>query len=122
MILSQVMSLLSVACLKKIVAAIVSSKICTQCKVAEYNGEEPPSHVYLRNYDGSSKDMVSDAALHLYKRLFLGTNKKVTLKDIVADNDNSMRALLQHPDNNPIRKVTIGITGARVAFRPVSSN
>ena len=44
--------------------------------------------------------MESDAALHLYKRLFLGTNKKVVLKAIVVDDDSSMRALLRHPDNN----------------------
>ena len=97
-----------IGCLsKKIVAAIVSSKIYTQCTVAESNGEEPPSHVCPRNYDGSSKGMESDAALHLYKRLLIGTNKKVALKAIVADGDSSMRALLRHPDNNPKGKLPL---------------
>ena len=44
--------------------------------------------------------MESDAALHLYKRIFLDNNKKVVLKAIVADDDSSMRALLRHPHNN----------------------
>ena len=91
-----------IGCLsKKIVATIVSSKICTQCTVAESNGEEPPSQVCPRKYDGSSKGMELDDALHLYKRLFVDTNKEVVLKDIVANYDRLIRALLRHPDNNP---------------------
>ena len=37
---------------KKIVATIVSSKIWTKCSITESNGDEPPIHVFLRNYDG----------------------------------------------------------------------
>ena len=85
----------------------MSSKLCTQCTIAESNGEEPHSHVCPRNYNGSSKGMESDAALHLYKRLLQDNDKKVVLKAIVADDDSSMRALLRHPHNNPKGKLPL---------------
>ena len=53
--------------------------------------------------------MELDAALHLYKRLFVGTNKEVVLKDIVANYDSSIRALLRHPGNNPKGKLPLKI-------------
>ena len=84
-------------------AAIVSSKSFTKCSIARSTGEEPPIHVYLRNYDGSSKGMEVDAALDLYKTLYNSNDKKVVLKTIVVDDDSSMRVLLRHPDNNPNR-------------------
>ena len=86
---------------EKVVAAIVSSKMYTKCSIAESNGEEPPIHIYPRNYDGSSKGMEVDAALHLYKTLYNGNDKNFVSKAIVADDDSSMRVLLRHPDNNP---------------------
>ena len=93
----------------KIVLAIVSSKICTKCSIAESNGEEPPVHVYSRNYYGSSKGMEIDAALHLYKRIFIDNNKKDVLKAIVADDDSSVRVLLMHPSNNPKGKFSLEV-------------
>lgn len=56
--------------LEQIVAAIVSSKRCRVCNLAEENGEEPPDHVCPKNYDSISKVMEVDAAHHLYKRLY----------------------------------------------------
>ena len=54
----------------KSVIAIVSNKFCKNCSIGESAGEEPPDHVYPRNYDTSSKVMEADAALHLYKVFF----------------------------------------------------
>ena len=53
--------------------------------------------------------MESDVALNPYKRLFLGTNKKLTLKAIIADDDSLMRALLRHPANNSKGKFLLKI-------------
>ena len=67
-----------IGCLsKKIVAAIVSSKICAQCSIAGSNGEVPRIHVYPRNYDGSSKGTETDTTLHLYTSLFNDNDKKL---------------------------------------------
>ena len=81
---------------KKIVGAIVSSEMCRVCSSAEKNGEEPSDHVYPKNYDGSSRAIETDAALHLYKELYQKSNKNLYLKAIVADDDTSMRLLLKH--------------------------
>ena len=80
----------------------MSSKIWTKCSITESNGEEP-------NYDGSSKGMEADAALHLYKTLFNDNDKKVVLKVIVVDDDSFMNALLRHPDNNLKGKLSLEI-------------
>ena len=59
---------LMIGCLsKKIVGAIVSSKMCRVCSLAEENGEEPSNHICPKNYEDSSKVMETDSALHLYK-------------------------------------------------------
>ena len=88
---------LMIGCLsKKIVGAIVSSKTCRVCSSAEENDEEPSDHVCQKNYDGSSKAMETDTALHLYKELYQNLNNKLCLKSIVADDDSSMASLLKH--------------------------
>ena len=81
---------------KNIVAATVSSKMCQICSLSEENGEEPPDHVWPNNYDGSSKAMEVDAALHLYKSIYELLNKNLYLKVIVVDDDSLMRVLLKH--------------------------
>ena len=81
---------------KKIVGAIVSSKTCRVCSSAEENDEEPSDHVCQKNYDGSSKAMETDTALHLYKELYQNLNNKLYLKSIVADDDSSTASLLKH--------------------------
>ena len=106
MILFQVMSFIGYLS-KEIVASIVSYKICTQCSIAESNGENPQIHVYPRNYVGSSKRMKADVALHLYKILFNDNDIKVFLKAIVVDYDSSIRALMRHPDNNSKGKLLL---------------
>ena len=60
---------------KKIIAGIISSKICRICSSAGKNDEDLPTHVYSKNYDGSSKAMDVYVALHLCKSLFINTNK-----------------------------------------------
>ena len=40
--------------------------------------------------------MEADANIHLYKNMFYNSNKKLTLKTIVADDDSTTRALLLH--------------------------
>ena len=79
----------------KILAAAVSSKMCTICSKAENIGEEPPDHICPKNYEGSPKAMEADAALHLYKLLYYNSDKQLTLEAIVADDDSTMRALLR---------------------------
>ena len=86
---------------KKIVGAIVSSKMCRVCSSAEENGEEPSDHGCPKNYDDSSKAMETDAALHLCKRLYQNSNRKLNLKAIVADDDFSMRSRLKHKSVYP---------------------
>ena len=72
---------LMIDCLsKKIVGAIVPSKMCRVCSSAEEHGEEPSDHVYPKNYDGSSKAMEADTAVHLYKELYQNSNKSYILK------------------------------------------
>ena len=86
-----------IGCLsKKIIEAIVSSKMCRVCSSVQENDEEPSDDVCPKNYDGSSKAMEVNAALHLYKDLYQNSNKKLYLKAIVADGDYSMRSLLKH--------------------------
>ena len=80
----------------KILTAAVSSKMCIICSNAENIDEEPPDHICPRNYEGSSKAMEADAALHLYENMFYNSNKQLTLKAIVADDGSTMRALLCH--------------------------
>ena len=60
---------------KKMVGAIVSSKMCRACSSAEEHGEEPSDHVCPKNYDATSNAMETDAALHLYKELYPNSNK-----------------------------------------------
>ena len=50
---------------KKIVGDIVFSKMYRICSSAEENSEEPSDYVCPQNYDGSSKAMEVNAALHL---------------------------------------------------------
>ena len=87
---------------KSILVAIVSSKLCRVCSLAESDNEEPPNHCCPKNYDGSSKAMEADAALQLYITLYQHSNKNIVLKAVVTDDDSSMRALLRYKAN--IRK------------------
>ena len=45
--------------------------------------------------------MEADAALQLYISLYQDSNKNIVLKDVVVDDDSSMRALLTHKAINP---------------------
>ena len=91
-----------IGCLSKsIVGTVVSSNMCRVCNSAEENGEEVPDHVCHKNYDGSSKAMEVDAALHLYKELYQSSNQNLYLKTIVADDNSSMRSLLKHRSIHP---------------------
>ena len=93
---------LMIGCIsKKTVETIVSSKVCRVCNLAEENSEEPPDHIYPKNYDGSSNAMEADAALHLYKELYQKSSKNLYLKAIVADDDTSMRSLSKHQSMYP---------------------
>ena len=85
--------------LKKI-TGIVSSKICRQCSKVEVNVEEPPKNVSPRNYYGSSKSMETDVVLLLYIEIFETSSKVLHLKEIIVDDDSSMRALLKRQNNN----------------------
>ena len=76
----------------KILTAAVSSKMCITCSKAESIGEEPPDHICPKNYEGSSKAMEIDAALHLYKSTFYNSNKQLTLKAIVTDDERNASA------------------------------
>ena len=85
---------LMIECLSKhIIAGIVSSKVYRICPMVEENGEELSKHVYPKNYEDSSKSIEADAALHLYKIVYDGSNKNTYMRAILADNDSSMRSL-----------------------------
>lgn len=86
---------------KNIVAAMVFSKMCRICSTTEENGEDPPDHVYPKNYDGSSKETEADETLHLYTTIFDSSNKSLYLKAIKVDDDSSMRVLLKYRKINP---------------------
>ena len=70
------------------------------------NGEKPYEDIYPKNYEDSSKAMETVVVLHLYKILLnssdkmYSSDKTLSLKTIVADDDSTMRALLQHESNN----------------------
>ena len=51
---------------KSILVAIVSSKLCRLCSLAESDNQEPPNYCCSKNYDGTSKAMEADVALQLY--------------------------------------------------------
>ena len=70
--------------------------MCRLCNLAEENSEEPPDHVYPKNYDVSSYAMEVDATLSFYKQLYQSSNQNLYLKTIAADNDSSMSSLLKH--------------------------
>ena len=111
---------LMIGCLsKKIVGAIVSSNMCRVCSLAEENGEEPSDHICPKNYDGSSKAMEADSALHLYKALFQNSKKQLFLKAIVTDDDSSMRSLLKHQKTTK-RKGTRRHASTRLACGPIT--
>ena len=80
----------------KILTTTVSSKICIAFSKAENIGEKSPDHICPKNYEGSSKVMEADAVLHLYKSMFYNSNKQLTLKAIVADDDLVIRSLLRY--------------------------
>ena len=86
---------------KMMLVAIVSSKLCRVCSLAESDNQELPNHCYPKNYDGSSKAMEVDTALQLYISLYQDSNKNIVLKAVVADDDSSIRAFLTHKANNP---------------------
>ena len=86
---------------KSILVAIVSSKLCRVCSLAESDNQEPPNHCCPKNYNGSSKAMEANTSLQFCISLYQDSNKNIVLKAIVADVDSSMRALLTHKANNP---------------------
>ena len=54
---------------KKIIAGIILGKTCRIYSCTEVHDEEPPDHVYRKNYEGLYKAMDVDAILHLYKEI-----------------------------------------------------
>ena len=85
---------------KIIIEGIVTAKQCSVCSAAEAKGEEATDHECPRNYRGSSKAMEADSALHLVQKIHRDTNKKVFIERIVADDDLSMHAILNHASDN----------------------
>ena len=72
---------LMIGCLsKKEKTWVVSSKMCRLCSLSEENGVEPPKYDCSCNYDGSSKVLEVDAALHLYTTLFKSSSKCLHLR------------------------------------------
>ena len=93
-----------------IVSTIITAKECRLCSDYEIQGQDSPSHDYPRNYTGVSKAMESDAVLSLYESMFYDSNKKITWKSIVLDDDSIVRALLEHPGNHPRGTLNVEIT------------
>ena len=58
------------------------------------------NHLCTVNHVGSSGSMEGDAALDLTKYLFNKNRGRVYLKELVSDNDSTMRSLLQHKANH----------------------
>ena len=86
---------LMIGCLsKKIIDDDVYSKIFIVCSRAQQNGDEQSEHFCSKHYEGSSKVMETDTVLHLYKRLYNTSNKMLTLKVIVTDDNSTMRAVI----------------------------
>ena len=78
----------------KIISGVVVGKICGKCKSAEKQGVEADPHECPGQYEGSSKGMEADSALVLTKDAW--DNRKFCVKNIVADDDSTMRAVLSH--------------------------
>ena len=81
---------------KKIVSAQVSSKKCKICENANKKDETPTYHECPHNYNGSSKGMEAQNALHLTIKMYKDSKSKIFVENIVADDDSSLRALLKH--------------------------
>ena len=96
---------------KNIIQCNVSSKLCMTCYHAERLNKTPRTHHCPKNYYASSKAIEADTALTLCKTLYDSTQGSITIGFIVADDDSSMKAKLQHktkthktgslPDNIP---------------------
>ena len=74
----------------------MSSKMYLACSKTQQIGEELPDHIYPKNYEGSSKAIEVDAALHLYRGIFKNSSKQLNMSAIVADETSTIRALLRY--------------------------
>lgn len=92
---------------QKLSAGIIPSKICHICSCAKVHAENPPDHVYPKNYKGSSKAIETDVALRLYKNVYACTNKCLFIKAIVVDDGFSLSALLKYQCTNSKERLHI---------------
>ena len=77
----------------QIIGSHLFCKECRVCNIAALKKESPRKYVCMKNYEGASKSMESDAILKLCidapkKGYYIGT--------IISDDDTNMRAHLKH--------------------------
>ena len=81
---------------REIIQCIMSSKMCTTCLDTEQSNIEPKLYICLRNYNGNSEAMESNATLEVYENLLNQTKGRVAIGYIIANNDSSMCSYLKH--------------------------
>ena len=81
---------------KKVVHYKLFSKKCNICQWAKKKNQQPRPHPCPKNFDGSSKSMEAIAAHNLIESLYLLSRGSVYCKEIVADDDSSMKSHCSH--------------------------
>ena len=88
----------------KIIACIVFCKVCRVCQAAEKRNEKPKEHTCMKNYEGASKSMESDAILRM---CIEAPNNGYYIGTIISDDDTNMRAHLKHAQTNNKGKLPV---------------
>ena len=88
----------------KIIACVVFCKVCRVCQAAERKNKKVKQHTCMKNYEGASKSMESDAILRMCIKApdnvyYIGT--------IISDDDKHMRAHLKHAATSNKGKLTV---------------
>ena len=95
---------------QNIILNTITARQCRFCPSYEVKGLDPPSHNCPKNYTRSSKAIEFDAALSYYEMSLFYSNEKITLHNIVSDDESTMRALLKQACNHPRGRVKEEIT------------
>ena len=81
---------------RNVIAMGVLKKKCSTCGVADRRGVEIPSHTCNVNHVDSSGSMEASLALNLTIDMYNKTKQKIYVREIVTDDDSTMRAHIKN--------------------------
>ena len=93
----------------KVVAVAVRAKKCSKCSRANSNQTRVKNHICPINHSGSSGSMEATVALDLTTEIYTNSKGKVHIKELVSDDDSTMRSLLKHQTNHDKGKLSCEI-------------